>query len=433
VLLPLLQASAVLAATGYDHDVASTEAQNAEGCHMPATGVVPDVGGCVRLTALDARIALQATTTAAKAPRARDLGIPFDGAPGPLNAITDVAGVTVGQVTLVEDLADGRKVRTGVTAILPRGRRTLDEVVFGGAFALNGNGEMTGSHWLKESGTLEGPVMLTNTHSVGAVHEATIGWRVKMAGADPTGYWWSTPIVAETWDGELNDINGFHVRAEHVARALESAAGGPVTEGNVGSGTGMICHEFKCGIGTASRRARVASRDYTVGVLVQANYGMRDTLRIAGVPVGQHLREHRVYSEADPQAGETGSIIIVVGTDAPLLPHQLERIARRAGLGLARMGSVGGNGSGDIFLAFSTVEGQPPAAKDDPTVTVSYLPNGELDPLFAATVFATEEAIVNAMVAARDMQGNGGKYAKAIPHADLRKVLRQYGRLIESR
>jgi D-aminopeptidase len=394
-------------------------------------GVVPDLGGHIRLAALDATLALQSTTTAAKAPRARDLGIPFEGAPGPLNAITDVAGVMIGQVTLIEDLADGRKVRTGVTAILPRGRRTLDEVVFGGAFALNGNGEMTGSHWLKESGTLEGPVMLTNTHSVGVVHEATIGWRVKMAGADPTGYWWSTPIVAETWDGELNDINGFHVRAEHVARALESAAGGPVAEGNVGSGTGMTCHEFKCGIGTASRRARVASRDYTVGVLVQANYGLRDTLRIAGVPVGQHLREHRVYSEADPQAGETGSIIIVVGTDAPLLPHQLERIARRAALGLARMGSVGGNGSGDIFLAFSTVEGLPPSAKDDPTVTVSYLPNGELDPLFAATVFATEEAIVNAMVAARDMQGNGGKYAKAIPHEELRKVLRKYGRLVE--
>ncbi len=369
----------------------------------------------------------------ARAPRARDLGIPFEGTPGPLNAITDVAGVTVGQVTLIEDLADGRKVRTGVTAILPRGRRTLDEAVFGGAFALNGNGEMTGSHWLKESGTLEGPVMLTNTHSVGAVHEATIAWRVKAGGADASGYWWSLPIVAETWDGELNDINGFHVRAEHVARALDSAAGGPVAEGNVGGGTGMICHEFKCGIGTASRRARIASRDYTVGVLVQANYGLRDALRVAGVPVGQHLREHRIYSETDPQAGDTGSIIIVVGTDAPLLPHQLERIARRAALGLARMGSVADNGSGDIFLAFSTVDAGPPAKKDDPTVTVPYLPNDELDPLFAATVFATEEAIVNAMIAARDMQGNGGKYAKAIPHEDLRKVLQKHRRLIESR
>jgi D-aminopeptidase len=369
----------------------------------------------------------------APAPRARDLGIPFEGTPGPLNAITDVAGVTVGHVTLIEDLADGRKVRTGVTAILPRGRRTRDDAVFGGSFALNGNGEMTGAHWLAESGTLEGPVMLTNTHSVGAVHEATIAWRVKAGGADASGYWWSLPIVAETWDGELNDINGFHVRAEHVARALEGAAGGPIAEGNVGGGTGMICHEFKCGIGTASRRARVASRDYTVGVLVQANYGLRDTLRIAGVPVGQHLREHRVYSEADPQAGDTGSIIIVVGTDAPLLPHQLERIARRAALGLARMGSVADNGSGDFFLAFSTVEVRSSDAKDDPTVTVPYLPNDELNPLFAATVFATEEAIVNAMVAARDMQGNGGKYAKAIPHAELRKVLQQYGRLIESR
>ncbi len=369
----------------------------------------------------------------ARAPRARDLGIPFEGTPGPLNAITDVAGVTVGQVTLIEDLADGRKVRTGVTAILPRGRRTLDDAVFGGTFALNGNGEMTGSLWVAESGTLEGPVMLTNTHSIGAVHEATIGWRVKMAGADPTGYWWSTPIVAETWDGELNDINGFHVRAEHVARALDGAASGPVAEGNVGGGTGMICHEFKCGIGTASRLARVSSRDYTVGVLVQANYGMRDTLRIAGAPVGQHLREHRIKSAADPDAGDTGSIIIVVGTDAPLLPHQLERIARRTTLGLARMGSTADNGSGDIFVAFSTVDLKLSAAKDDPTVTVPFLPNHELDPLFAATVFATEEAIVNAMVAARDMQGNGGKYAKAIPHAELQKVLQKYGRLIESR
>jgi D-aminopeptidase len=369
----------------------------------------------------------------ARTPRARDLGIPFEGTPGPLNAITDVAGVTVGQVTLIEDLADGRKVRTGVTAILPRGRRTLDEAVFAGAFALNGNGEMTGSHWLKESGTLEGPVMLTNTHSVGAVHEATIVWRVKMAGADPTGYWWSTPIIAETWDGDLNDINGFHVRAEHVARALESATSGPVAEGNVGGGTGMICHEFKCGIGTASRRARIASRDYTVGVLVQANYGMRDTLRIVGVPVGQHLRDHRVSSEADPDAGDTGSIIIVVATDAPLLPHQLERIARRTTLGLARMGATADNGSGDIFVAFSTVDLKSSASKDDPIVTVPFLPNDELNRLFAATVFATEEAIVNAMVAARDMQGNGGKYAKAIPHAELREVLQKYGRLIESR
>jgi D-aminopeptidase len=368
-------------------------------------------------------------TAAAQGPRARDLGVPFEGTPGPLNAITDVGGVTVGQVTLIEDLADGRKVRTGVTAVLPRGRATLDHPVFGGAFALNGNGEMTGMAWLAESGALEGPVLLTNTHSVGVVRDAAIAWRVRAAPPDPSGYFWSLPVVAETWDGELNDINGFHVNAGHVARALEGATGGPVAEGNVGGGTGMVCHEFKCGIGTASRRARIGSREYTVGVLVQANYGTRDLLRIAGVPVGQHLREHRIYSESDPAAGDTGSIIIVVATDAPLLPHQLERIARRATLGLARMGSIAGNGSGDLFVAFSTVDGRPTPGQDDPTLTVPFLPNDRLDPLFAATVFATEEAIVNAMVAARDMTGNDGHYANAIPHDALRRVLREYGRL----
>jgi len=368
-------------------------------------------------------------SAADRTPRARDLGIPFEGVPGPLNAITDVAGVAVGQVTLIEDLADGRKVRTGVTAILPRGRATLDVPVFGGSFALNGNGEMTGTAWLAESGSLEGPVLLTNTHSVGVVRDAAIAWRVRAAPADASGYFWSLPVVAETWDGELNDINGFHVTAAHVARAIESATGGPVAEGSVGGGTGMICHEFKCGIGTASRRASVGRREYRVGVLVQANYGLRDTLRIAGVPVGQHLREHRIYTEADPAAADSGSIIIVVATDAPLLPHQLDRLARRAALGLARMGSIAGNGSGDLFLAFSTVETGPAAGPGEPTVAVSFLPNDAMDPLFAATVFATEEAIVNALVAARDMTGHDGHYARAIPHEALRRVLSEYGRL----
>jgi D-aminopeptidase len=374
------------------------DADMADSFDYPASGTTmirtASIGTCALLALVTAVAA-----AADRAPRARDLGIPFEGDPGPLNAITDVAGVAVGQVTLIEDLADGRKVRTGVTAILPRGRATLDNPVFGGTFALNGNGEMTGAAWLVESGTLEGPVLLTNTHSVGVVRDATIAWRVRAAPPDPSGYFWSLPVVAETWDGELNDINGFHVNAGHVARALEGATGGSVAEGNVGGGTGMICHEFKCGIGTASRRATIGSREYTVGVLVQANYGMRETLRIAGVPVGQHLREHRVYSESDPAAGETGSIIIVVATDAPLLPHQLDRIARRATLGLARMGSTAGNGSGDLFLAFSTVDGSTPAGKDEPTLTVPFLPNDRMDPLFAATVFATEEAIVNAMVA----------------------------------
>lgn len=362
-------------------------------------------------------------------PRARDLGIPFDGTPGPLNAITDVAGVTVGQVTLIQDLPDGRKVRTGVTAILPRGRDTLDTGAYAGWFALNGNGEMTGTTYLDEMGRLDGPVVLTNTHSVGAVHQAVIAWRVRAGPADPSGYWWSSPVVAETWDGELNDINGFHVKAMHVDRALDGATSGPVAEGNVGGGTGMICHEFKCGIGTASRRVTVEGRPYVVGVLVQANYGMRDTLRIAGVPVGQHLRNDRIFSESDPGAGDTGSIIVVVATDAPLLPQQMRRIARRPALGLGRMGSFAGNGSGDIFLAFSTANGA--ALGGQPLAQSTSLGNDLLDPLFEATVQATEEAIVNAMVAARDMQGNDGHYAKALPHAELVQLLGRYGRLVK--
>ena len=362
-------------------------------------------------------------------PRARELGVPFDGAPGPLNAITDVAGVTVGQVTLIEDLEGGKKVCTGVTAILPRGRETLELPVFGGWFAQNGNGEMTGTTWLEERGMFGGPVLLTNTHSVGIVRDAAIAWRVRQGGADVEGYWWSLPIVAETWDGHLNDINGFHVRAAHVDAALESAAAGPVEEGNVGGGTGMICHEFKCGIGTASRRVPFGTREHIVGALVQANYGMRDSLRIAGTPVGGHLREHRVYSEDDPTAGETGSIIVVIATDAPLLPNQLKRIAKRAGMGLARMGSFAGNGSGDIFIAFSTANAA--AAHGAPLALAEFIDNGQLDALFEATVQATEEAIVNAMIAARDMEGTEGRYAKALPHADLIALLSHYGRLVK--
>jgi len=371
---------------------------------------------------------LVATTAAAAGPRARDLGVPFEGTPGLLNAITDVAGVAVGQVTLVEDLADGRKVRTGVTAILPRGRDSLDIGAYAGWFALNGNGEMTGTTYLEEMGRLDGPVMITNTHSVGTVHDAVIAWRVKAGPPDASGYWWSSPVVAETWDGHLNDINGFHVRPEHAFRALDTAAAGPVAEGNVGGGTGMICHEFKCGIGTASRRVRVADREFTLGVLVQANYGIRDTLRIAGVPVGQHIRNDRIYT--DPAlAADSGSIIVVVATDAPLLPHQLKRIARRPALGLGRMGSFAGNGSGDIFIAFSTANAD--ALKGAALTQSSSLGNDELDPLFNATVEATEEAIVNAMVAARDMQGNEGHYAKALPHAELVRLLGQYGRVVK--
>ncbi len=356
--------------------------------------------------------------------RARDLGIPFDGEPGPLNAITDVAGVTVGHTTLIEARGAGHEVRTGVTAILPRGEASARQSVFGGWFALNGNGEMTGTTWLEESGLLEGPVMITNTHSVGVVRDAVIDWRVRKGAADASGYWWSLPIVAETWDGHLNDINGFHVKPEHVHAALDRARGGRVEEGNVGGGTGMICHEFKCGIGTASRRVSIERKPFVVGALVQANYGIRDTLRIAGVPVGRHLRENRVYSEED--AADSGSIIIVVGTDAPLLPHQLERIARRAALGLARNGSYAGNGSGDIFVAFSTANGS--VSGGQAIASATFVANEAMDPLFRATVEATEEAIVNSMIAARDMRGQDGHFVNAIPHDQLRAVMAKYGR-----
>jgi len=362
-------------------------------------------------------------------PRARELGVPFDGEPGPLNAITDVAGVTVGQVTLMEDLDGGKKVRTGVTAILPRGRESLNLHAFGAWFALNGAGELTGTTWLEESGELEGPVLLTNTHSVGVVHDAAIAWRVRQGGPDTTGYWWSSAVVGETWDGYLNDINGFHVRAAQVDQALEKAVGGPVEEGSVGAGTGTICYEFKCGIGTASRSVRLDGREHIIGVLVQANNGRRDSLRIAGVPVGQQLREHRVYTEDDPAAGETGSIIIVIATDAPVLPHQLKRIAKRAALGLARLGSTADNGSGDIFIAFSTANAAP--LRGAPLSLAEFMSNAQLDALFEATVQATEEAIVNAMVAARDMQGTKGHYAIALPHADLVALLEHYGRLVK--
>jgi D-aminopeptidase len=363
-------------------------------------------------------------TTFAGEPRARDLGVPFDGAPGPLNAITDVSGVTVGQVTLVEDLDGGRKVRTGVTAIVPRGRQSLNSPVYGGWFALNGNGEMTGTTYLDEMGQIDGPIMLTNTHSVGIVHDAVIAWRVRAGAADASGYWWSSPVVAETWDGDLNDINGFHVHAEHVDRALDGAQGGPVAEGNVGGGTGMVCHEFKCGIGTASRRVEIAGQSYVTGALVQANYGVRDTLTIAGVPVGKHLPVDG--SPAAAPGGDSGSIIVVLATDAPLLPHQLKRVARRAALALGRMGSFAGNGSGDLFIAFSTANAQ--ALSGAPITGSTSLANLALDPLFLAVVQATEEAIVNSMVAARDMQGTDGHVAKALPHAELVTQLKRYGR-----
>ncbi|HYI01969.1 P1 family peptidase [Hyalangium sp.] len=357
-------------------------------------------------------------------PRARELGVPFDGNPGPLNAITDVRGVEVGHCTLIS--GKGRQgvgkgpVRTGVTAILPRGRKDAAPV-FAGYFSLNGNGEMTGMAWVEESGLLAGPVMVTNTHSVGVVRDAVVGWMASQR--KDLKDWWALPVVAETYDGLLNDINGFHVKPRHALEALDSARPGPVPEGNVGGGTGMTCHEFKGGIGTASRRLAAKDGGYTVGVLAQCNYGLRHQLRVAGVPVGQELREHLLVKQ------ESGSIIIVVATDAPLLPHQLERLARRATMGLARNGSVAGNGSGDLFIAFSTAN--PEAGRAQGVVPLTMLPNDRMTPLFEATVQATEECVINALVAAETLTGINGVTVMALPHDRLRDVLRKHHRLIE--
>ncbi len=357
-------------------------------------------------------------------PRARELGVPFEGTTGPFNGITDVAGVQVGYTTLVSgegklQLGKG-PVRTGVTALFPRGIES-HLPVFGGWFSLNGNGEMTGTTWLEESGQLAGPVMITNTHSVGVVRDAVIAWQVKHSRLETDD--WSLPVVAETWDGWLNDLNGFHVHPEDVFHAMDGARGGRVAEGNVGGGTGMICYEFKGGTGTASRRLGAKEGGYTVGVLVQCNCGRRSQLTIAGAPVGREIPDQPAY-------GDTGSIIIVVATDAPLLPHQLKRLARRASLGLARTGSISGDGSGDIFIAFSTAN--PEAPKTAGLADLKMLPNGKMNPLFEATTQATEEAIVNAMVAAETMTGIDNHKVIALPHDRLRDVLRKYRRLVES-
>jgi D-aminopeptidase len=369
--------------------------------------------------------------------RARDVGVPLDGSPAPLDAITDVAGVEVGQVTLISGsgkLVVGQgPVRTGVTAVLPRGRNSGDPV-FAGWFTLNGNGEMTGTTWVEESGFLAGPVMITNTHSVGVVRDAVIEWLVRQ-GRSLSDYDWSLPVVAETWDAALNDINGFHVKKEHVFAALDSARSGPVAEGNVGGGTGMICHRFKGGIGTASRRLDSGHGGYTVGVLVQCNYGARPLLRIAGVPVGREIPDllpcrapcGTPRSERDGGGTDLGSIIIVVATDAPLLPHQLKRIAKRAALGVGKMGGVGGNSSGDIFIAFSTAN--PRANVDTGLARLTMVPNERIDALFEATVQATEEAIINALLAAETLVGADDLTVYALPHDRLRAILRQYHRL----
>jgi len=360
-------------------------------------------------------------------PRARDLGVPFDGTAGRFNAITDVKGVEVGHTTLVSGEAGPVKVgigpvRTGVTAVLPRGRSSR-EAVLASWFTENGNGEMTGTTWVEDSGLLDGPVMITNTHSVGVVRDAVIAWKVKQGTPDMQGYFWSLPVVAETWDGWLNDINGFHVKPEHAFHALNTASSGPVQEGNVGGGTGMICNEFKGGIGTASRVLDKKEGGYTVGVLVQCNYGDRMELRIAGVPVGREIPEQRAYGRGN----DTGSIIVVVASDAPLIPTQLKRVARRVTLGLGRDGSYSGDGSGDIFIAFSTAN--PEAGRQKGLNHLTMLPNGDLDPIFLATVRATEEAVVNAMVAAETMSGVDNHTVIALPHDRLREVLQKYNRL----
>jgi L-aminopeptidase/D-esterase-like protein len=359
-------------------------------------------------------------------PRARDLGIPFEGTPGSNNAITDVAGVEVGFATLIA--GEGRlvvgkgPVRTGVTAILPRGRDSHDQC-FAAWFTLNGNGEMTGTTWIQESGFLEGPVMITNTHSVGVVRDAVIAWQMKQQGK--TFQPWSLPVVAETWDGGLNDINGFHVKPEHVIQALDGAKSGTVAEGNVGGGTGMVAHGFKGGTGTSSRKLDARGGGYTVGVLVQANYGRRQNLHIAGVPVGQEITD--LLPERGKLNDGSGSIIVVAATDAPLLPHQLKRMATRIALGIGIVGGRGENSSGDIFVAFSTAN--PGAAQDSGITTVQMLPNDPINPLFNATVQATEEAIVNALVAAETMEGINGNKVYALPHDRLKEVMRKYNRL----
>lgn len=394
-------------------------------------------------------LCVASASTAQTKPRARALGIPFNGTPGPLNAITDVPGVEVGQVTIIKGdgkLVEGKgPVRTGVTAIFPRGKGSSDPVM-GAWFTLNGNGEMTGTTWLEESGFLWGPVTITNTLSVGIVHDAVIEWAIKRKYDE---FAWALPVTAETWDGGLNDINGMHVTKAHAFTALDSAKGGPVREGNVGGGTGMVCHEFKGGIGTSSRVVKAAGQSYSIGVLVQCNYGSRRRLSIAGVPVGPSLQGAEACLTLPNPRGEwfktlpmcdskrsdalgpspmeeRGSIITVVATDAPLLPHQLKRVVKRVALGIGRMGGVGGDSSGDIFIAFSTANGH---AGIDSVSSVRMLANERINPIFEATIDATEEAITNAMFAAETMTGADGLRIPALPTDQVVSLLRNAGRI----
>lgn len=357
-------------------------------------------------------------------PRARDLGIPFEGSTGTFNAITDVSGVTVGYATIIE----GESARTGVTIIHPRGSGNHTPV-YAGVHSFNGNGEMTGAAWVEEGGLLEGPLGITNTHSVGIVRDTIIAWQVKN---NVLYQPWSLPVVAETADGWLNDMNSFHVKEGHVMQALDLAGMGIIEEGNVGGGTGMLCYEFKGGTGTSSRKLPDKLGGWTVGALAQCNFGRRYQLTIAGVPVGQHLLEGAPLTNGEnPFTQDSGSLIVVIATDAPVLPHQLKRLAKRAAIGMARTGSLGGNGSGDIFIAFSTAN--PEAAHGDEMglSNIRALNNNHIDPLLSASALATEEAIINAMVAAEDMTGRDGIKVRALPHEETQKILRRYSRLRE--
>ena len=354
-------------------------------------------------------------------PRARDLGIPFEGQTGIHNAITDVSGVTVGYATIIE----GDSARTGVTVIHPRGQEN-HEPVFAAWFPFNGNGEMTGSAWVEEGGFLEGPIGITNTHSVGIVRDTIIQWQMEH---DSIFQGWSCPLVTETADGWLNDINAFFVRPEHVMAALTSAESGPIAEGNVGGGTGMLCYEFKGGSGTSSRKLPEKLGGWTLGAFAQTNFGRRYQLTITGVPVGKHLKENMLWpNDGNPFRQDDGSLIVILATDAPLLPHQLKRLAKRASLGMARTGSLGGNGSGDIFLAFSTANPQAARGNDRGLASVQALSNNYIDPLLIASAYATEEAIINSMVAAEDMIGYRGVSVKALPHRELQEIMKQYNR-----
>ena len=368
-------------------------------------------------------------------PRARDLGVPFLGITGDFNSITDVKGVEVGYSTMIsgkgENIVGKEAIRTGVTAIFPRGKAKKFSPVYANWYSLNGNGEMTGTTWVTESGFLETPIMITNTNSVGVVRDAVLKWYVDTDWYSGEDWWYTYPVVAETYDGFLNDIYGFHVREENVLEAIENSSSGKIAEGNVGGGTGMMCLGFKGGTGTSSRIFKIKNSNYTVGAIVQSNFGAKRNLSIAGVPVGIELKDtlNHVFN-APPKSRRKegdGSIIVIIATDVPLLPHQLKRIAQRIPLGVGIVGGRGSNGSGDIFLAFSTANES--AFNRDETVTVESMPNDQLTPVFEATVQAVEEAIINAMVAAETMEGVNGNKAYALPHKLLIETLKKYNRI----